>query len=559
MKQTGGKVWENYQNYVINTLKNTESSTEGKSLYDIKYEAKKSVYAENDIDEEIAADYIGEMFTDVKELSKFIRNNRKQALSVRNIYYAVLDKLGLLSEKKKVQRLWAEAYREAMKNKDAEFGDETHESKSGTRVDDSSENQYNNTEQYRTMWTIEEGVLSRSEVRQFYSEIQNLANGSEKYEVSLYGDYIFEIGNNLVYTDGDFEYPTISKVVTFNVENKTEFYDVKEFYNDISNTTESEELSQSITEDVYGEGVISRRNFEESKAYERQNKQRKGTNSSTTDRRTRKSVSGTRVTDNPSVSEVDTSLYTREANASLMEENKRLREQIENMHIQLDQAEGKGLDLKAVKTAAINLRKKYGSKIKVYEFHQELSKIYQLMASDLANSNEVSDRIKSLAQKVIDNATETVESEYSELLKELRKTKIKVPMEDRAEFSEGYENFRKANMGRLTLTNKGYDLDALWDDLVNEYPMFEDNITGSEARLNRILEVMDEFKPVEQDVYKTEAEKQKAVTELANDIMETFYEIPEGGEKGGFIFYDKRASQAEAELKKAKEKIDNAL
>ena len=114
-KQTGGKAWQNYQDYVINTLKNTESSTKGKSLYELKYEAKKGVYAENDIDEEIAADYIGEMFTDVNELSKFIRHNRKQAFSVRNVYYAVLDKLGLLDEKKKAQRLWAKAYREAMK------------------------------------------------------------------------------------------------------------------------------------------------------------------------------------------------------------------------------------------------------------------------------------------------------------------------------------------------------------------------------------------------------------------------------------------------------------
>ena len=929
MKRTGGKVWQKYQNYVIKTLKNTESSTEGKSLYDIKREAKKGVYAENDIDEEIAADYIGEMFADVNELSKFIRDNRKQAFSVRNAYYAVLDKLGLLDEKKKAQRLWAKAYREAMKNKDevqnAEYGvrSESKESKSGTRVDDNSENQYNNTEQYRTMWTIEENVLSRSEVRQFYSEIQNLANGSEKYEISLYGDYIFEIGNNLVYTDGNFEYPTISKVIKFDTEYEGDLEFAKELI--LNEERTQSEISDAIhlIEEMYGYGYVSERDFENSRAYARQRRNGKRTNSTTVDKRIKQSVSGTRVVDaeylelaknpkqneeklqavvdeaavkagvetdkngepigvyhgtssfgftkldtqysddkltfwattdinvagsykrgqtsthnevkqigkpNPSAkplnprtnsaeeilktvskvypeykdayvpSEKDklkkakkniklatkyakkldkfkeataevkqlandfisaakdgscdalskvgaeawslsskfttdfenstlyedtldsfydcvesvyeivrpdyfikdgeseyslfvasrynddmgfsgiykmyfktenpyvidckgvqwnqivppkeispdgTPMNTRQIaqwafdkgydsvkyenavdmgnkkaeatpatviafmqpqnqlwsadpvtyddngnvippserfsekkelrysvagtrvtdstdatarESSLMEENKRLREQIENMHIQLDQAEGKGLDLKAIKTAAEKIKKAYFSNIKTSVLHQELAKLYRLMASNEASGDEIADRIKSIAEKVIDKATEKIEfAEYKSLLDDIKNTKLAVPEADKASFADGYDNFRKSNRGKIKLNDEGYPVDAFWDDLVSEYPeLFSDELRGSEERLNRILEVREEFQTVEEEVFRGDEIKQKAVTALSNDIMESFFNIPEGGE-GKFVFYDKRASQAERELNQAKQKFEKVV
>ena len=43
------------------------------------------------------------MFSDVENFADFIRESRRNAVTVRGIYYKVLDKLGLLDEKKKAQ------------------------------------------------------------------------------------------------------------------------------------------------------------------------------------------------------------------------------------------------------------------------------------------------------------------------------------------------------------------------------------------------------------------------------------------------------------------------
>ncbi len=308
MKKSASEAWSAYENFVIDKMKKDGS-------YYALFEIKALAYGTRDVDyinEEIACDHIGETFDSVDELADFIKKDRGLAVKVRDFYYKALDKLGLVDEKKKAQLMWRDAYRKAVLNKKGgkvESKPVEKKSVSGTRaseIDSSDEKGYNNGEQFRTMWTIEEGVLSNKEVRQFYSEIQNLANGSEKYTITSEGDYVIEVDNKLVYTDGDFDYPTISKVVTFNVKNQTEFYDVKEFYDDISSATESEELSQSIIEDVYGEGIISRRNFSESQAYARQRGRGKGANSKATDRGTRKSISGTRASEIEDTTSSDT-------------------------------------------------------------------------------------------------------------------------------------------------------------------------------------------------------------------------------------------------------------
>ena len=135
IKDIAPKAWAKYQSYVIEREK-----VSGK--YYAAYELKKYAYNEEGftreqltsvIDEEIAADYIGEMFADQKELQAFIEANRSEAVAIRDIYYGILDKLGLLDEKKKAQLLWRKAYREAMQNRDVESEGGSKRSDTGTR------------------------------------------------------------------------------------------------------------------------------------------------------------------------------------------------------------------------------------------------------------------------------------------------------------------------------------------------------------------------------------------------------------------------------------------
>ena len=147
----------------------------------------------------------------------------------------------------------------------------------------------------------------------------------------------------------------------------------------------------------------------------------------------KKSVAGTRVEES-SVSE---------ASESLLEENARLRAELENLHLQLEQTEGKGLDTKAIKKAAEDIKRAYFSKIKTSELHKDLVKLYSDMANNKLGGDEIGERIREIADKVIAGATETIEySEYGDLLNTIRTTKIAVPEDDKASFADGFSQFK---------------------------------------------------------------------------------------------------------------------
>ena len=112
MKQSATESWSRYQNYVVSQMKRNGS-------YESVFVAKAKAYGTADanyINEEIAADYIGDLFSDVDSLADFIRESRRDAVTIRDMWYSILDKLGLLDEKKKAQLMWRDAYREAVLN-----------------------------------------------------------------------------------------------------------------------------------------------------------------------------------------------------------------------------------------------------------------------------------------------------------------------------------------------------------------------------------------------------------------------------------------------------------
>ena len=166
LKQISPERWNSYQSYVIDKLK-----TDGR-YYDV-YERKAAVYKdgnETNIDEEIASDYIGELFENETELSEFIRKDVKEASKVRNLWYNILDKLGLLDEKKKAQRLWASAYREGMGNKGKEFEGVKHKNDDVKKaISESREN----SEEYKINQNVIDKISSlrkKTSINDFTSE-----------------------------------------------------------------------------------------------------------------------------------------------------------------------------------------------------------------------------------------------------------------------------------------------------------------------------------------------------------------------------------------------------
>ena len=193
----------------------------------------------------------------------------------------------------------------------------------------------------------------------------------------------------------------------------------------------------------------------------------------------------------------------------------------------------------------------------VNAIQSELTELYNYMVGKDTKSDEgVRNRIHSLAERVIAQATETVTNEqYGELLDRIKGARIRVPEIERADFTDGYEYFRKHNMGKVNLVNEGIDLDVLWKELSNEYgELFDENMMGSQERLERIIEIREEISPTEESIYKNRAEYESAVLALENDIYESFYNIPKSDGGNKFIFYGKRAPMKEAALEESKER-----
>ena len=148
------------------------------------------------------------------------------------------------------------------------------------------------SEQYGVMWTLEEGVLTNREVSAFYEKVSEAVSSNYKnYRISQDGDYIFEVGNKLIYSDGDYDSPTIYSVITFDTNNETVLGDARRFIYDAEESGAGQDSAFEIIEIVYGETFTRTASYEDSRVYERENGTGEGSDSETVNQGSRTDVS----------------------------------------------------------------------------------------------------------------------------------------------------------------------------------------------------------------------------------------------------------------------------
>ncbi len=218
----------------------------------------------------------------------------------------------LRAESEKIKSVLGKAL-EVTKNKQRttmklpKSGKVMHSNSQNNDIEKNSETVYNkNTDQYRVMWTLEEGVLSKGEVSAFYAKISEMKKQRyPNYKLSKDGEYIFEVGNKLIYSDGDYDYPEITRVVAFNTDNnylieygRETIYDGNEYGIALQDALE-------IVKAVYGEEITTVSDFGDSKAYAREweNRRRKRENSRASDSRSGENVRKSKVSEIDSTSE----------------------------------------------------------------------------------------------------------------------------------------------------------------------------------------------------------------------------------------------------------------
>ena len=264
-------------------------------------------------------------------------------------------------------------------------------------------------------------------------------------------------------------------------------------------------------------------------------------------------------------------------NAALQEENRLLWEQMKD-YIALQRRNGTlqesrdywqgqtrrtqrvTTDKKAVTAAAKQLIQNYGADIAVKDIQGDLQSLYDYIASGYDGKDELTytearRRAEDIAQTLVSNAV-AVDSDmydaYSDLRDYLRTTKIIYGKEYHGDIAD-YGDFRKRQFGRLNLGSEGHtNIDQVYQELSSRWPEFfsEQEQTHPTDQLLHIVEVLDgiseinEYNPFSRYM-------DQAVTGAANEIMETFFDLPQTRK----TFADRQALKLENAKAKGREQV----
>lgn len=264
-------------------------------------------------------------------------------------------------------------------------------------------------------------------------------------------------------------------------------------------------------------------------------------------------------------------------NAALQEENRLLREQMKD-YIAIQRRSGKlqesrdywqgqtrrtrrvTTDKKAVTAAAKQLIQNYGADIAVKDIQGDLQSLYDYIASGYDGKDELTytearRRAEDIAETLVSNAV-AVDSDmydaYSDLRDYLRTTKIIYGKEYHGDIAD-YGDFRKRQFGRLNLGSEGHtNIDQVYQELSSRWPEFfsEQEQTHPTDQLLHIVEVLDgiseinEYNPFSRHM-------DQAVTGAANEIMETFFNLPQTRK----TFADRQALKLENAKAKGREQV----
>lgn len=105
-------------------------------------------------------------------------------------------------------------------------------------------------------------LLSKSEFRQFYDKIGEMMEGkSAQFHKAASGDYILEIGNKLVYTDGESMNPSISRIDLIDLQDATDIDAVVQLVYQSEDGEFTYEQARRIAESTFGREVLVRHDY----------------------------------------------------------------------------------------------------------------------------------------------------------------------------------------------------------------------------------------------------------------------------------------------------------
>lgn len=139
-------------------------------------------------------------------------------------------------------------------------------------------------------WAVDSGVLTEQERIAFFHQIANISKLGDKVRRTSDGGYIVDLGNKLLFTDGNWRSPSLSSVVVFDDTYETSMREAKDvIFNAKAGKAGYNEARQTI-ERAYWPGYVERYTAQNSGTYGRENTGAEGTDRSANNERTRDRV-----------------------------------------------------------------------------------------------------------------------------------------------------------------------------------------------------------------------------------------------------------------------------
>lgn len=230
------------------------------------------------------------------------------------------------------------------------------------------------------------------------------------------------------------------------------------------------------------------------------------------------------------VNSVEGASFSLKGTDDILKENEKLKKQNEYLKSQMKLTKEYRVNQSQLERLARKFIKEADSSIDKKELLGRLNSLYTYLENaEQPVYEDVKAQAVDIAKDIISQSVirnDEFYDNYQELKKYLRNTRITVSETDRANFPDGYNNFRKSAMGRLNLVNDGTSIDKVYQELDSLFPEYfdaEQYITAADQAQN-IIDVLNMFKAYDMspDSYYVE----QSAEYLANDIIESYFDVP---------------------------------
>lgn len=221
--------------------------------------------------------------------------------------------------------------------------------------------------------------------------------------------------------------------------------------------------------------------------------------------------------------------------AKLQKENESLRERMDYWKSQTKRTKRITTDRKSVLSAAKDLIKDYSSDMDANAVADRLQSLYDYIASGEDGKNELTweesySRAWDIAKDLVENAVQADDSmynEYKDLREFVRNANFKISEEESHDILD-YAEWRKKQLGHLHVKKGATNIDTYYEELSSRWPEFfnSDREINPADQITRIADVMNQLYNIQEKNPYSGYTDQAAVN-VANDIMERFFDLPQ--------------------------------